>query len=115
MGKDGRKPGGGKVVTDSRFAAVHYDPRFQRFPRAKRKVEIDERFAGERRLASLPAACRGACRICVPATHTRPTASDHDTFTHALLPGMFTDEAFGGAARVDKRGRRLPGKTGAPG
>lgn len=44
----GRKPGGGgKVVTDSRFAAVHYDPRFQRFPKAKAKVEIDERFAGE--------------------------------------------------------------------
>ena len=31
---------------DSRFAAVHSDPRFQRFPRAKAKVEIDERFEG---------------------------------------------------------------------
>lgn len=52
MGKEGkpegRKPGGGggKVVSDPRFAAVHSDPRFQRFPRAKAKVEIDERFAG---------------------------------------------------------------------
>ena len=46
-GKPAGKPAGGKVVTDSRFAAVHYDPRFQRFPKAKAKVEIDERFAGE--------------------------------------------------------------------
>ncbi|PRW59387.1 Pre-rRNA-processing esf1 [Chlorella sorokiniana] len=45
MGKEGG-PKGGKVVTDSRFAAVHHDPRFQRFPKAKAKVEIDERFAG---------------------------------------------------------------------
>ena len=36
----------GKLVTDSRFAAVHHDPRFQRFPKAKAKVEIDERFSG---------------------------------------------------------------------
>jgi len=43
---DGGAKGGGKVVTDSRFAAVHFDPRFQRFPKAKAKVEIDERFAG---------------------------------------------------------------------
>lgn len=64
MGKDG-KPGGGKVVTDSRFAAVHFDPRFQRFPRAKAKVEIDERFAGGRRrrpAAALQAPQRHACR-----------------------------------------------------
>ncbi len=50
QGKDGQagKPAKeGKLVTDSRFAAVHYDPRFQRFPKAKGKVEIDERFAGE--------------------------------------------------------------------
>lgn len=46
MGKDGKPAAAGKVVTDSRFAAVHHDPRFQRFPRAKAKVEIDERFAG---------------------------------------------------------------------
>ena len=47
MGKDAKGgAAGGKVVTDSRFAAVHYDPRFQRFPKAKAKVEIDERFAG---------------------------------------------------------------------
>lgn len=45
MAPKGGKPSG-KVVTDSRFAAVHYDPRFQRFPKAKAKVEIDERFAG---------------------------------------------------------------------
>ena len=44
-GGPAKKPEG-KLVTDSRFAAVHYDPRFQRFPKAKAKVEIDERFAG---------------------------------------------------------------------
>ncbi|KAK9828879.1 hypothetical protein WJX72_002532 [[Myrmecia] bisecta] len=38
--------GKGAIVTDARFAAVHTDPRFQRFPKAKQKVEIDERFAG---------------------------------------------------------------------
>lgn len=36
----------GQMVSDPRFAAVHYDPRFQRFPKAKTKVKIDERFAG---------------------------------------------------------------------
>jgi hypothetical protein len=46
MGKDGKPAAAGKVVTASRFAAVHHDPRFQKFPRAKAKVEIDERFAG---------------------------------------------------------------------
>jgi hypothetical protein len=42
-----QRDGAGKEVTDDRFAAVHYDPRFQRFPKAKAKVEVDERFAGE--------------------------------------------------------------------
>lgn len=45
-GKGGAERPEGKLVTDSRFAAVHFDPRFQRFPKAKAKVEIDERFAG---------------------------------------------------------------------
>lgn len=44
-------PGGGKVVKDPRFAAVHSDPRFQRFPKAKAKVEVDERFAGKTTVA----------------------------------------------------------------
>ena len=33
-------------AVDARFAAVHTDPRFQRFPRKQRHVEIDKRFAG---------------------------------------------------------------------
>lgn len=37
---------GGKVVADDRFAAVHYDPRFQRFPKANSKVTVDARFKG---------------------------------------------------------------------
>lgn len=47
-GRAGPRPGGGAVFADERFAAVHKDPRFQRFPKAKSKVEVDERFAGER-------------------------------------------------------------------
>ncbi|KAG2482679.1 hypothetical protein HYH03_018414 [Edaphochlamys debaryana] len=43
MGKPDGK-GGGKG--DGRFAAMHSDPRFQRFPKQKNKVEIDNRFAG---------------------------------------------------------------------
>lgn len=35
-----------KVVTDERFAAVQYDPRFQRFPKAHAKIEVDDRFKG---------------------------------------------------------------------
>ena len=31
---------------DSRFDAVRWDPRFQRFPKAKKHVEIDKRFQG---------------------------------------------------------------------
>jgi hypothetical protein len=32
---------------DPRFAKMLTDPRFQRFPKKKNTVEIDERFAGE--------------------------------------------------------------------
>jgi len=46
MGKEMAGKGGGKVIADERFAAVHYDPRFQRFPKAKAKLEVDERFKG---------------------------------------------------------------------
>ncbi|OWM68238.1 pre-rRNA-processing protein esf1 [Punica granatum] len=35
---------GGNTITDSRFAAVHWDPRFQRVPKHKAKVTIDSRF-----------------------------------------------------------------------
>ena len=36
----------GPVVTDARFEAVQWDPRFQRFPKARKQVEIDKRFEG---------------------------------------------------------------------
>ena len=36
----------GRPVTDPRFEAVQWDPRFQRFPKANRHVEIDKRFEG---------------------------------------------------------------------
>ncbi len=46
MPKDDKGKGGGGVTSDPRFAAVHTDPRFQRFPKAKSKVQVDDRFAG---------------------------------------------------------------------
>jgi len=39
----GKRP---EAVTDERFAAVHRDPRFSRFPRKQAGVTIDERFKG---------------------------------------------------------------------
>lgn len=35
------------IAADPRFAHISSDPRFSRFPRASRTVEIDERFSGE--------------------------------------------------------------------
>ena len=40
------RDGGDMPPQDGRFAAMLTDPRFQRFPRKKQTVEIDERFAG---------------------------------------------------------------------
>ena len=37
-------PSGG--LSDPRFKAALTDPRFQRFPKSQRTVDIDERFAG---------------------------------------------------------------------
>ncbi|KAF8012696.1 hypothetical protein BT93_I0757 [Corymbia citriodora subsp. variegata] len=43
--KDGdHESAGAKIITDSRFASVHSDPRFQRAPKHKAKVAIDSRF-----------------------------------------------------------------------
>jgi hypothetical protein len=44
----------GKVTEDARFASMAYDPRFQRFPKAKAKVEIDDRFKGKTRIFTCP-------------------------------------------------------------
>ncbi len=48
-----KEVGGGKneisangALSDPRFAAALADPRFQRFPKSQRTVDIDERFAG---------------------------------------------------------------------
>ena len=35
------------AITDARFEAVQWDPRFQRFPKKDRHVAIDKRFEGE--------------------------------------------------------------------
>lgn len=42
--KDGRGKNGGKIITDDRFSSLHSDPRFQKVPKQKAKVEIDSRF-----------------------------------------------------------------------
>jgi len=42
------KEKGKASVKDDRFASVEFDPRFQRFPRAKSKIRVDERFKGVR-------------------------------------------------------------------
>ena len=49
-------------AVDERFSAVHTDPRFQRFPRKQRHVEIDERFAGQCRRKPIVAGPAMACR-----------------------------------------------------
>lgn len=35
------------TAADPRFSAVQYDPRFQRFPKNKSKVQVDDRFKGK--------------------------------------------------------------------
>lgn len=108
MGKPEGK-GGGKV--DPRFAAMHSDPRFQRFPKQKNKVVVDKRFAGTllnflagrtARVWRRASACRaGGGKPCCPAdvaavdTHVRPTAAsdarhpssyhNHGTFARGCL------------------------------
>jgi hypothetical protein len=52
MEKGSKKPmGKGRpqqgVVQDPRFASIHVDPRFRKFPKQQGKVEIDQRFASE--------------------------------------------------------------------
>lgn len=95
MGKTAKpQNGGGGMVADSRFAAVHYDPRFQRFPKAKSKVEIDERFAG-----------KGWC-----PSSALPSAAvqfDQKAGARLLVAGIFKDEAFQVTGTVDKRGRKV--------
>lgn len=44
------------AITDARFEAVQWDPRFQRFPKKDRHVEIDKRFEGAK-LSSLSNPC----------------------------------------------------------
>ena len=110
MGKEGKpKAGpGSKVVTDSRFAAVHHDPRFQRFPKAKAKVEIDDRFAGE----WLPPLLAGATapattplkmqlRACKAIT-SHPNTSAHRHVQGRRLPGA----QYRGQARPQGEGQQ---------
>eukprot|EP00854_Cymbomonas_tetramitiformis_P018225 gene18225-21714_t len=40
-----KNPGALVTVQDPRFSSVHSDPRFQRFPQKKQKIEIDSRFS----------------------------------------------------------------------
>jgi hypothetical protein len=38
--------GGEGALQDARFASMHRDPRFSRFPKKNSTVEIDKRFSG---------------------------------------------------------------------
>ena len=52
-----KRKDGGDSALDPRFAAARTDPRFQRFPKSQRKVDIDERFAGEDKDSSKTVLC----------------------------------------------------------
>eukprot|EP00775_Hariotina_reticulata_P001834 gene1834-2166_t len=45
MGKKEQVGPGPAGMGDARFAKMYTDPRFQRFPKKKNKVEIDSRFS----------------------------------------------------------------------
>lgn len=45
-GAAGGRLGASGMVDDPRFAAMHRDPRFARFPKKKETVAIDSRFSG---------------------------------------------------------------------
>ena len=45
--KDNKPRPAASAITDPRFEAVQWDPRFQRFPKKGRHVEIDKRFEGK--------------------------------------------------------------------
>lgn len=54
-GADRRPPP--RAPADPRFARIATDPRFARFPKAKARADVDDRFAGE------ATACLGV-RVC---------------------------------------------------
>ena len=114
MAKDSKRPGGTAVTADPRFTAVHFDPRFQRFPKAKAKVEVDDRFAGGA-AGRQAVACGGGSpaqpQSRLPSATARASA-DTGTSMPLVLPlgaGMFKDPSFQVRTRVDKRGRRVAG------
>lgn len=132
-GQPGKGPGKeakeSKLVTDSRFAAVHFDPRFQRFPKAKAKVEIDERFAGRTdvgctvaaaalhrgfgevvQLLACLAAHAGAAHTTTLAVRRRHAPSSRLLRCGCPPAGMFNDPSFQVKSAVDKRGRKVGGR-----
>ncbi len=99
MAKDKKNKGqrgGGQleqgIVTDPRFARMHNDPRFRKFPKNANKVEIDERFKGMMRWF--------ACTRRHVHHHGAPPYPPQNA-------GMFEDADFQGVAVVDKRGRKV--------
>ena len=84
----------GSPVTDPRFEAVQWDPRFQRFPKADRHVEIDKRFEG---IYAYSTSIEQAVQIDI--IHAIPT-----TFA---ITGMFKNPEFQQHSTVDKRGRKV--------
>jgi hypothetical protein len=62
--KAGRPRAGGEAAADPRFAAMHSDPRFARFPRNNKQLEIDERFSGARLPVPALLAAAATRRLC---------------------------------------------------
>lgn len=91
------------AITDARFEAVQWDPRFQRFPKKDRHVEIDKRFEGE-----TPCILTFAD---LNSTHHCWSLDGHfllHAFSHcANATGMFKNPEFQQHGTVDKRGRKV--------
>jgi hypothetical protein len=83
-------------MEDPRFARMHTDPRFQRFPKKKGQVEIDSRFAGARPLlvcaALLLRAAAAAARLTAALRACRLLCSKQSAW------GVNFELAFKGAA-----------------
>lgn len=77
MGKPDKQGSGPAGMADARFSKMYTDPRFQRFPKKNKKVEIDSRFASElqgtvaqRTALAEPGCCRCSSRARSDTAHS---------------------------------------------
>lgn len=103
MHKSADARGSGPSRTDSRFAAIYSDPRFRRFPKAAKQIEVDERFSGDNCTAEGHSAELSLASKCW-WDHFAAMQASRRAF---LLAGMFSDPRFQAPSRVDKRGRKV--------